>query len=166
MTTDTLLAISAGATFLLALAAFWAIWQNHSLRKKERKERLLSEIIEWATDLANVAFGHEITSIPREKEIRKHFALLGNKVFRYQAIDTRSPYIAKCAQVFGKKLHTAVSRVISCRKDVGVKIDKCVNNFEDEDSKKALITSEHELRKRALGLIELVAKIKIQDIGK
>jgi hypothetical protein len=51
MTTDNWLAISAGATFLLALAAFWAIWQNHSLRKRERKERLLNEIIEWATQI-------------------------------------------------------------------------------------------------------------------
>ena len=38
------------ATFLLAGAAFCAIWQNHLLQKRERKERLLNEIIEWARE--------------------------------------------------------------------------------------------------------------------
>ena len=42
------LAISAGATFLLALAAFWTIWQNYQSQKRERKERLLKEINDWA----------------------------------------------------------------------------------------------------------------------
>ena len=37
MTTDNWLAISAGVTLLLALAAFWAIWQNYSFRKEDRK---------------------------------------------------------------------------------------------------------------------------------
>ena len=45
------LAASAGATLFLAIAAFWAIWQNYSLHKRERKERLLNEIIEWATQI-------------------------------------------------------------------------------------------------------------------
>lgn len=44
-------ALSALATLILALAAFWAIWQNYSLHKRERKERLLNEIIEWAWDV-------------------------------------------------------------------------------------------------------------------
>ena len=43
MDTDTLLAISAGATFLLALAAFWAIWQNYSFRKKDRELDLANQ---------------------------------------------------------------------------------------------------------------------------
>lgn len=51
MDTSDWIAISAGATFLLALAAFWAIWQNHSLQKRERRERLLNEIIEWVSDV-------------------------------------------------------------------------------------------------------------------
>lgn len=51
MTTETLLAISAGATFLLALAAFWAIWQNYNFRKEEKKERLLKEITDWVLEI-------------------------------------------------------------------------------------------------------------------
>ena len=46
------LAISAGATFLLALAAFWAIWQNYKFRKydidKEAIDKSLERIRQWA----------------------------------------------------------------------------------------------------------------------
>ena len=60
MATDTWLAISAGATFLLALAAFWAIWQNYSFRKKDRelniKLETLDEIRNWANELYYLIF--------------------------------------------------------------------------------------------------------------
>ena len=54
MDTETLLAFSAGATFLLALAAFWAIWQNYRFRKKDRerlrKERAATELYKWGEE--------------------------------------------------------------------------------------------------------------------
>lgn len=54
MDTETLLAISAGATFLLALAAFWAIWQSYIFRKKDRKrlikERALIVVRNWVKE--------------------------------------------------------------------------------------------------------------------
>ena len=46
--------ISGGATFLLALAAFWAIWQNYNFRKRDRKrlikERALTIVRNWVKD--------------------------------------------------------------------------------------------------------------------
>jgi len=77
MTTDNWLAISAGATFLLALAAFWAIWQNYIFRRKERKERLLNEIIEWAIDI------HHCTNPilrPGENEVLIRYNILTNLI--------------------------------------------------------------------------------------
>ncbi len=48
---DWAMPLSAGATFLLALAAFWAILQNYSFRKKDRerlrKERAATELYKW-----------------------------------------------------------------------------------------------------------------------
>ena len=49
------LPLSAGATLVLAIAAFLAIWQNRSLQIRERRERLLNEIIEWAKEAAKAA---------------------------------------------------------------------------------------------------------------
>ncbi len=51
MSTETWLAISTATTFLLALAAFWAIWQNYSFRKEDRKRerrvRSADELCGW-----------------------------------------------------------------------------------------------------------------------
>ena len=58
METETLLAISAGATFLLALAAFWAIWQTYSFRKETKelsiKIQKIDRIISWAYEVRQV----------------------------------------------------------------------------------------------------------------
>ncbi len=48
---DNWLAVSALATLILAIAAFWAIRQNYNFRRQEKKERLLNEIIKWAVDI-------------------------------------------------------------------------------------------------------------------
>jgi len=46
-----------GATLLLALGAFWAIWQNYIFRKEERNFRLktvaLDNIHKWIIDIVN-----------------------------------------------------------------------------------------------------------------
>jgi len=38
------------ATFLLAVASFWTIWQNHLTNKKGYKNKLLESITAWATE--------------------------------------------------------------------------------------------------------------------
>jgi hypothetical protein len=52
--------LSAGATFLLAIAAFWAIWQNYSFRKKDRRFRfqidVLNEVRNWAAEAVKLGF--------------------------------------------------------------------------------------------------------------
>lgn len=59
------LGISALATLFLALAAFWAIRQNYSLHKSERRERLLNEIIQWAEDIDTASLTPDISLIAR-----------------------------------------------------------------------------------------------------
>ncbi|MGD0795772.1 MAG: hypothetical protein ABR958_09390 [Dehalococcoidales bacterium] len=39
-------------TMVLAIATVGIIWQNHLSQNRERKERLLNEIIEWAIDIS------------------------------------------------------------------------------------------------------------------
>ena len=153
------------ATFSLAGMAYWNIRQANSLQKAERRERLLNEIIDWGIDFANVAFGHEMKTVPTEEDIREKLVLLGNKVFRYQAVDSRSPYIAGSAKVFGKELHEAVLAVASCRNDVALKTEKCLSNFDAKECTESLNKSEHELRDRALKVIALAATIKTKHLN-
>ena len=51
---DNWLAVSALATLILAIAAFWAIRQNYNFRRQEKKERLLNEIIDWAISIISL----------------------------------------------------------------------------------------------------------------
>ena len=51
---DNWLAVSALATLILAIAAFWAIWQNYSFRKEDRKVSSLKEIRDWANEGLNI----------------------------------------------------------------------------------------------------------------
>jgi len=54
------LPLSAGATFLLAIAAFVAIWQNRRSHEIEMREKRLETIIDWAVAIRVFAFESNI----------------------------------------------------------------------------------------------------------
>jgi len=103
MSTDTWLAISAGATFLLALAAFWAIWQNYLIRRKDRelsvKIQALDEINEWANNLLQA-----VMSLGARDERSK---LELQRMIRYAlSVETS---ILKLTQIFSGELEEKVN---------------------------------------------------------
>jgi hypothetical protein len=63
------------ATLLLAAASFWTIRQNYKFREKDRKERLLSEIIEWALNIQKSSFEIEIPEIEKLKKYGIPFSM-------------------------------------------------------------------------------------------
>jgi hypothetical protein len=136
--------------------------QTHKLQKRERKERLLNEIIKWAEDTINVSFGTTVTIDPA-LERRVHLLLsTGNTILQYQAIDTRSKYITDIAIVFGKELHDEVVAFISTINSVRSTLNKFFKKVEDEDLKKEKTEYELELQRRATKLIQLATKIKTE----
>lgn len=61
--------LSAGATFILAIAAFWAIRQTHRIRKSEKRERLLDELVEWASKIVHLHYeksDFDIANLPKD----------------------------------------------------------------------------------------------------
>ena len=135
--------------------------QTQRLQQRERKERLLNEIIEWAIEIANIAFGWEIRgSLPKGDNIERTLVRLSNEISRYQVVDTKSVYIAKCSEIFGEELHAAVLAVTSSRNNVGLNIEKLLKNIMDADCQKCLNETQHELRRLSLIVLALVAKIK------
>ena len=96
MCTEFLLAISAGATLVLAIAAFLAIWQNRNLQRKERRERLLNEIIEWANGITGCSMTVNPESVSQiagsQVEREYHHAVLCDFANRLQAIRGKSLY--------------------------------------------------------------------------
>ena len=68
------------ATFLLAGAASWTIWQNYKFREKERKEQLLNKIIEWAVDIIKSGYSENIdhTILGNINDEKQEYAYINN----------------------------------------------------------------------------------------
>jgi len=79
--TNTWLAVSAGATFLLAIAAFWAIWQNYRFRKQDRelniKSQALDEICDWVNETFQLMDLSYSPDEGKKREARMRFQLVG-----------------------------------------------------------------------------------------
>jgi hypothetical protein len=164
MGTDTLLAISAGATFLLALAAFWAIWQNYSLHKRERRERFLNEIIEWAIDLGKCSFEHEFqpTSGVTEEEFIRVSRV--NMLLRLNAVRARKEYITHIAATFGQapSLQSAVQEAKQKLENTITVIGRQVEN---KPTSETISDAETKLYKSVETLISEATKLKTRDIS-
>lgn len=105
--------LSAGATFLLAAAAFWAIWQNRRMHQKEFKIGLLDKIVEWVIDIQKTSLEVDIpvTSASLSKEqIRR---IEANELRRYGIPFSKNEYIRAIAyEAFGKELQSDVENAI------------------------------------------------------
>lgn len=83
MNTNLVLSISSAATLLLALAAFWAIWQNRDARIRSRKERVLKELIDWLMSIRTVDVSIHIPITDKEMTGIEKKRLELNKLHRY-----------------------------------------------------------------------------------
>ena len=114
MDTETLLAISAGVTFLLAFAAFWAIWQNYQIYKKKRKSDLLYKIIDWALEIQNNSLE---VNLPLSTELsveQMRINTEANSLFKYGITFTKNTHVmAIVNKAFRKDLKREVEETIS-----------------------------------------------------
>jgi len=169
-------ALVAWGTILLAYATFSLIRhskeQEDRRRKEEqakenrdREERWLNEIIEWAIDVGKCAFEHKydtVTGVSAEYFMRVSRA---NTLSRFNVVNARSEYVTNIASVFEKDLalHSAV-------KGVTQKLDDIINVIgavlEGKATPEKISESEISLY-RCVGILTKEAtKIKTRDIGK
>jgi hypothetical protein len=177
--------LSAGATFLLALAAFWAIWQNYQFKKRERKERLLNEIIDWAIDAAKCRFEDKSTSMFSFK----NFGETGASFWRFlvdiqdnlRRQQTIGFYIIKISPIFSQNINTSVVTLMKVIQDFINIIDEPMRDIEniligkvklsDKEIKRTTNfidktgNSTKLLDESANKVIEEAAKIKTKGIG-
>jgi len=150
-------AASAGATLLLAIAAFWAIWQNHQLQIRERRERLLNEIIEWAMDVAVPQFsiGTEslLSNVTENDKLVFHQLSQASHTHKLRV---RGNYYRKIAPIFTKDLGIAIEKVIT-------ELEKHANLIATASSYD-IGKHQFELEQAANKVIEEATKIKTKDI--
>jgi hypothetical protein len=169
VTTDNWLAIGAGATFLLALAAFWAIWQNYSLHKKERKEHLLNEVIDWAEDIRkssseSIDPSKIVLDDPTMQIASQHdFLRLRRK---YQELNKKSAYMkTTIAKVFGGNLLSAVKKIIYKLDETVEILSKCLTSKVSKDNSEKVEEYKKSLDSCTEDLIVEATKIKTRDIS-
>lgn len=105
------------ATIILATATFWLVFatskivdSNNAQEKRDRKERLLNEIIDWAEDVAERTIESNLptddvkmTEIP-ERQLRRLLS-------QYMTLDSKSEYIACVAKSFAGEVIVTVKEV-------------------------------------------------------
>jgi len=157
-------ALTPWATLVLAIAAFWAIWQNYRFRKRDRKERLLSEIIEWAIDIARLNFkiyNFVEAQISKESWVESG---IGEIVSQFQVVEAKGVYINNIAlsSFTEKKLRKAVEAI---NKEIRKLVDVSVERLDGKVATEAVTKHMNSLRSRITELLEEAAKIKTRDIG-
>jgi len=164
-----------------------AILQTQSLQKKERKERLLNEIIEWAIDVTNLRSGgkgifKEIAGIAdiKEVEILTQAHIIEMKE-SYVGMRGRNKYVSSIIRDFKQDLQQAVIKLIE---DLEVYIEvldewwkfKCDAIEQDSIKTEEYITKDGEYTTKAdeymlqidnsaNEVIEEAAKVKTRDIS-
>lgn len=118
MTTDNWINLIAailigGGTLALALMTWRSIRQTRAVQKRERKERLLNEIIEWAIDICRC--GLKPVPIPTSEMARsktgvKLYAtsILAELLLEYESISGRTEYINRITSSFRGNLQSIV----------------------------------------------------------
>ena len=161
---DDWLAFSAFATLLLALAAFLAIRHSSEQEKRNRKERLLDEIIEWAEDVAKFLGGWKVASLVRMSgEEDKLFAHITDFETTLNTLKIRSTYISKIAKVLGTILHTAVKKAIDDLDEHSRLYDEWHNN---KVSQEQVIIQKSLFNISVSEVIKEAVKLKTRDIGR
>jgi len=89
-------------TLLLALAAFWAIWQNYNFRKKDRerlrKERTATELYEWVEEAQRLFY------LPYNQHKDEIYNGISNAVLKIAAMTT-------AAIILGDEFEALIKRV-------------------------------------------------------
>lgn len=106
--------ILALVTAVLAFAAFRSISQNNNLQKRERKERLLNEIIEWGESIRKSSFVSNLEEmiivLKLTGDDKRRVWALKNE-YEYLIVSVRYHYIKRIASELDVSLLSAIEDV-------------------------------------------------------
>jgi hypothetical protein len=166
------------ATFLLALAAFWTIYQNYKNKKNEYKRNILKEITNWAMDILNHESSIDTSilnvTIPKLFNIYE-FVESDKEKISFKKFKTNGDYFISIINTWKATDLLKASKNLTNELDEHVKMYKeylgIVESikFETDKSKTEIILKnidEHKLNinKYAERVIEEATKIKTKEI--
>jgi len=130
--------VAAWTTLLVAYAAFRTIRSNREEEERDRKERLLNEVIEWALDVAKPKYALSLehltpgTGNEGDKLIARQLSLASNT----DTLLVRGNYLAKITLIFTSSLKMAVDKV---RDDLEKLNDLITDWVQGKDDNKAIV---------------------------
>ena len=152
--------ITLGAVIVALGIGVASILHTRSLQKREHKDRLLNEIIEWAEDVAdNAALGHR--GLPSKLTANTEWTdYLHNLFHRYHKALVRSEQIKEIALTFGGELYSSFMTVNQMTLDTSTDI---IEYGKRKVTIEKLEPSETQLCESAVNLLKEATKIKTRD---
>ncbi len=149
--------ITLGAVLVALGIGVASILYTQSLQKKERKEKLLNEIIEWAENVTRVNFGGEITAAP-SKVIQGRLANV-NRLLGCQLLEVKGKGIIKqSALSINQELGDAVNNILNSLNVVINVLKQGVPYDESEEAKGILIANNSVLEQNIRNLLNMVSE--------
>ena len=160
--------ITLGAVIVALSIGAASIIQTQRLQKKERGERLLNEIIEWAEDI--LTFSPMPKQTIFELKLMKEEPKLEDVIMLWKVslqelllpIISKGAYINRISNIFGKAVWSATNKAGFHLGNIVEYINKLESTY---SSIEALAKPKEELHNAALQILEEATKIKIKVIG-
>jgi hypothetical protein len=170
--------ILASVTAFLAFFTFLSVKSGYDREKRDRKERWLNEIIEWAINIINWRSEHKMvfkdivdTKNIRDTQLRKYAHVIEVKE-SFVGMRGRNQYICKIALKLGPGLHKAAEKLIkSIEKNISLldnwqhAIAADIAVVDDGNYANSADTSARQVTKLASKVIEEATEIKAKDIS-
>ena len=156
-----------GGTLFLGIMAWRNIRQTRNIQKTEKRERLLNEIIEWATDIlkgGDVETSCKLASENIRHEVRQTLLSMSS-IDTFEGFKTKSLYILLISRTFGDNLENAVKKAIHELNKITELLYKRVG-VDNLEGIEELAKQRYELLNPAINdVIEQATNLKTKDTG-
>lgn len=161
--------ILALVTALLVFVTYLSVKSGYDRENRDREERLLNEIIEWAVNLMKCSFETGFEIIPGLSDEKQWKLSRINWAFRYQAIDAKSEYVKNVASAFKGELtlQANLEKVTEKLKEI-IKLlweYARAKNGEEKSMAEKVNEGENSLWEITNKLIEEATKVKTRTMG-
>ena len=172
--------ITLGAVIVALGIGVTSILHTQSLQKRERKERLLNEIIEWALDITDSMLERNSDRVLTVNSVEYFYLHMlahnVDKIANFVSMQFRGCYIEEISDIFGYNLRDSVEIVLTDLKEHIKLLNEHGNNIPhppiDEkmqnrynDSYKDVTNHGIKLKQSAIKVIEEATKFKTRDIS-